>query len=125
MPYDLVLEPRDKNRAFSTELITAMNDYVEQLPTYRWDDSFYLLFRNNEERERRIPQLLIDRAKRNDYLTPTIQITFNQVLLSIVVEETTDLMIYRFVKWCQDRWPCVLTYFNEVMQPEDLLELDA
>jgi hypothetical protein len=58
---------------------------------------------------------------RNDYLDPFVHIDANEVMLSAVVNPDVDRYLYDFVRWCQQRWPCELTYFSQTVSPELLL----
>ena len=120
MPFEFYLVPTDKGRAFPPTIIQAVQERLEQLPSYRWEDGAYLLFRTPADRDLRVPQLLASRGQ-NDYLDPYVYVDTQQIVLSSVVERVTDRYLYDLVIWCQQHWPCELQYGGQVVPAEDLL----
>lgn len=120
MPFDYYLMPTDERRSFPPDLVADMHRYLRGLPSYQWEDGSYLLFQTEEDRDRRVPQLLANR-ERNDYLDPFIHVEEKEVMLSAVVNPDVDRYLYDFVLWCQQRWPCELRYFSQAVSPEALL----
>ncbi len=120
MPYEYYLIPQNENRAFSPEALAAMHEYLQNLPSYRWEDGTYILFYTMADREYRVPKLLAQPQK-NNYLDPTVHIQAHKVMLSTVVNPKVDQYLYNFVWWCQQRWPCQLYYGSQPASPDELL----
>lgn len=119
MPYEYFLRPIGDKQTFAPEILDGMHKYLESIPSYRWEDGSYVIFRTEEDKNRRVPQLLVSSG--NDYLDPIVNIKPGEVMLSIVLDPDVDQYLYNFVLWCQKHCYCQLSYAEENVSPEELL----
>lgn len=119
MPFEFYLQPAPE-APFDAPAVDAMHAYLQALPNHQWPDGSYVLFGSTEERAADLPTL--EAATQNDYTHALVAIDTDDVLLSAVGDLRTNQMMYDFVIWCRQHWPCVLYEYDEVVEPEVLLE---
>lgn len=119
MPFEFYLQPAPE-ATFDAPVVDAMHAYLQALPSHQWPDGSYVLFGSTEERATDLPALVA--STRNDYTHALVAIDTEDVLLSTVGDLRTNQMMYDFVTWCREQWPCVLYEYDEVVEPEILLE---
>jgi len=119
MPFEYHLVPNAENGRFDEEAMDSMRAFLDQFPHCIWQDGAYVLFRTDDDRDRRVPKLLAQQG--NSYLDPIVSVQPDSVFISSVADPATDKYLHGFVTYCQARWPCDLWYGTEQVSPDDLL----
>lgn len=124
MPYDFYLKRKGRGR-FPAEALAAMHKRVQQMPSYEFSDSLYILFETPEMRDSGLPRLL--QALKNggrDVLHPLIHLEAKEVILSVAGGSEADRHLYDFALWCQQRYECGLFEGSHPALPEDMVPED-
>jgi hypothetical protein len=120
MSFEYGLLPKPETKVFTTDQLVAMGNYVASLPSYKWNEKTYTLFRDEENKRVALPSLIT--LKGLIYTYPYIALGEEYVTLSIVGDpEGADRHLYTFVLWCQEQFPCDLFYWDKIVAPEEML----
>jgi hypothetical protein len=114
------LVPTTEDKTYPESLLERMHQYLRQLPSYVWPDGTYILFRDAQQRDSRVP-VLLENSALNDYLDPMIHLDPQQIWLSVVGDSRVDRYVYDFALWCRAQRPCELTDAGEQVPFEVLL----
>ena len=122
MLYDFDLKPENEKRMFAQKTIEEMQQYLSNIPHYKFENRLYYIFKDNEWRDIAIPGILSRIANnKNIYTHPTIELIPTSIIVSALGDNDVDRYLYDFVVWCQERYSCKLHYASKVVSPEDLL----
>ncbi|MFT4165554.1 MAG: hypothetical protein QM650_09965 [Microlunatus sp.] len=119
MPFEFYLQPSRKT-VFDPRAVEEMRAYLHALPSHRWPDSSYVLFKSADERTADLPSLL--EAAGPDYVHALVAVEPDYVLLVSVGDLDTNRMMYDFVVWCRQRWLCDLYEYEDQVEPQMLLQ---
>ena len=121
MPYDFYLESENEQRMFTEKTWKEMQEYLNHVPHYKVDDTFYFIFEDDIQRNSAISYIVSSIAKgENIYIYPCIGFKPTSIIISVVGDKDVDRYLYDFVVWCQKRYPCQLYEGSEVIAPEEL-----
>ena len=63
MPYEYFLKLINDTQTFAPEILDEMHKYLESIPSYRWEDGSYIIFGIEEDKSRRVPEILVSRGR--------------------------------------------------------------
>ena len=125
MPYDYYLESENEQRMFTQETLKEMQQYLKDVPHYKYDDRLYFIFEDDSRRDAGIPRILTRIAEnKNIYTYSSIGFSPTLIHLSIIGDSDVDIHIYKFVIWCQKRYPCQLYEGSRSVPPEELFPFE-
>ena len=125
MPYEYYLESENEQRMFTEETLKEMREFLSKVPHHKFDNNSYVIFEDNQQKDVAIPGILSNIAQgRNDYSHSGITISPTLIHLSIIGDSDVDIHIYKFVIWCQKRYPCQLYERSRPVPPEELFPFE-
>jgi hypothetical protein len=109
MQFDYYLLP-SKGATFSGELLSEACHFLKGLPSHRWPNGVFTVFRNERVREEYLPYLL-EHPDELDPLNGYVKLAPDEVKLGLVLDGELLEHLHRFTLWFQRKCPGAALFY--------------